>query len=382
MLAGPNGNTPVRYANPTITLHTEMGDLGDRFNADATIILQAAFDQWNNITTATINLNINQTLLQDVEIDQDNSASYIANYEDGINPVIYDDNGEYIDQFFPGNSNTILGFSGSAWTASTATYAEGFMLINGKIIHTDAELLLVFAHEAGHFFGIDHTQVNIDNQESYSALPRICTTTNNENYPLMYPFSCRATDSLHADDISAVSALYPAADINNSFGTLQGKFLDSAGNAILGANIWVINTTTGESYSVVSDYLMQTTGFYKLLLPAGNYTLHANSINSEFVEGSGVGPYSTSIFDLSFRAPHPITPVTYQSGADGDAVITVSANQTINIDFTSDGQLALPATNNDSDSGFADLFGATSPLMLLLVLLPLAIGRRLSNKAK
>ena len=382
MLAGPNGNTPVRYANPTITLHTEMGDLGDRFNADATIILQAAFDQWNNITTATINLNINQTLLQDVEIDQDNSASYIANYEDGINQVIYDDNGEYIDQFFPGNSNTILGFSGSAWTASTATYAEGFMLINGKIIHTDAELLLVFAHEAGHFFGIDHTQVNIDNQESYSALPRICTTTNNENYPLMYPFSCRATDSLHADDISAVSALYPAADINNSFGTLQGKFLDSAGNAILGANIWVINTTTGESYSVVSDYLMQTTGFYKLLLPAGNYTLHANSINSEFVEGSGVGPYSTSIFDLSFRAPHPITPVTYQSGADGDAVITVSANQTINIDFTSDGQLALPATNNDSDSGFADLFGATSPIMLLLVLLPLAIGRRLSNKAK
>ena len=378
VLAGPSGNTPVTYASPAVTLHTESGDLGVRPNAAATTILQAAIDKWNNVTTATINLNIDQTSLN-IEVNETNSESYITNFNDGINPVIYDNNGEYVDEYYGvGASDDILGFSGSAWIPSSATYVEGFMLINGKITHTDAELLLIFAHEAGHFFGIDHTQVNIDNQESFFGTPGMCETTSNENYPLMYPVGCRATDSLHADDISAVSALYPAASFNNSFGTLTGRFLDDAGNAILGANIWVINTTTGESYSVVSDYLMQSTGLYKLFLPAGNYTLHANSINSEFSEGSGVGPYATSITDLSFVTPHPIIPVTYQSDAGGDAVITISVNQTINIDFNSNGA-AVRQQSVDKGDSFSDLFGATSPLMLILFLLLLTIGRTMGR---
>lgn len=379
MLAGPSGNTPVTYANPSVTLHTESGDLGIRSNAAATTILQAAFDTWNNVTTATINLNIDKTSLN-IEVDETNSESLINNFDDGLNPVIYDYNGEYIDEYYGvGASNDILGFSGSAWLGSTATYVEGFTLINGKLTHTDAELLLVFAHEVGHFFGLDHTQVNIDNQESFYGIPGMCETTSNENYPLMYPVGCRATDSLHADDISAVSALYPAVSFNNSFGTLKGRFLDIAGNPILGANIWVINTATGESYSVVSDYLMQNTGFYKLFLPAGNYTLHANSINTEFSEGSGVGPYTTSITDLSFRAPHPITPVTYQSSTGGDAIITIAVNQTINIDFNSNGLFVTPPNSADEDDSFSDLFGATSPLMLILFLLALMVGRSMSR---
>lgn len=385
VLAGPSGNTPVTYASPSVTLHTESGGLGVRSNAAATTILQAGIDKWNHVTTATINLSIDQTSLN-IEVDETNSERYINNFNDALNPVIYDNNGAYIDNYYGvGASEDILGFSGSAWIPSSATYVEGFMLINGKITHTDAELLLIFAHEGGHFLGIDHTQVNIDNQESFFETPGMCETTSNENYPLMYPVGCRATDSLHADDISAFSALYPAVSFNNSFGTLTGRFLDDAGNAILGANIWVINTTTGQSYSVVSDYLMQNTGFYKLFLPAGNYTLHANSINSEFSEGSGVGPYTNSIFDLSFIAPHPITPVTYQSDAGGDAVITISVNQTINIDFDSNGAFVQPKSADEDDS-FSDLFGATSPLMLMLFLLPLTmgrtIGRRLSNKSK
>lgn len=380
VLAGPNGNTPVRYAEPTITLHTESGGLGIRSNAEVSTILQAAFGMWNNVTTATISLNIDRTSLN-YEVDETNIAELIANYQDGLNPVIYDYEGVYIDQYFgPGSSDLILGFSGaSAIFVSSATYVEGYMLINGKETYTDAELLFLLAHESGHFFGIDHSQLNIDNQESYFETPGLCTTTSRENYPLMYPYNCRNTSSPHADDISAASALYPTANINGNFGTLQGRFLDDVGNAILGANIWVINTTTGESYSVVSDYLMQNTGFYKLFLPAGNYTLHANSINSEFSKGSGVGPYATSITDLSFLAPHPITPVTYQSDAGGDAVITIAVNQTVNIDFNSNGAIVVPPNSADKGDSFSDLFGATSPFMLILFLLPLTMGRTFSR---
>lgn len=386
VLAGPSGNTPVAYGNPTVTLHTEKGGLGEggtrpRTNDEATFILQAAFDKWNSVSTASINLKINRALLLNVEIDASNAASYISDYNDNINPVIYDNNGEYIDLFFGvGASSETLGFSGSAWYETSATFAEGFILINGKIVHTDTELLLVFAHEAGHFFGIDHSQVNINNQESDSAFPGLCTTTSNESYPLMYPFSCRATSSLHADDISAVSALYPTASVSSTYGTLQGRFLDEAGNAILGANIWVINTTTGESYSVVSDYLKQGTGFYKIFLPAGNYTLHANSINVLFTEGSSVGPYALSPFDASFRAPHPITapfapPVTYQDETGNDEIISITVNQIVNVNFAPNGKAAILPSEGGSGNG---LFG-TSPLMLIFLMSLLFIGRRLSK---
>ena len=121
----------------------------------------------------------------------------------------------------------------------------------------------------------------------------------------MYPFVCRDVESLHADEVSAISALYPTDQIyNNNFGILQGNFVDESGYAILGANIWAENTATGEAISIVSDYLKQGNGFYKLYLPPGNYTLHANSINELFNGGSSVGPYAFH-YPIIFYCPSP-----------------------------------------------------------------------------
>ncbi len=79
---------------------------------------------------------------------------------------------------------------------------------------------------------------------------------------------------------------------------------------VLGANVWARELTSGKVYSVVSDYLLQGSGHFRLLLPAGTYTLHAESIDAGFTGGSGVGPYAATATDVSFRAPHPIAPVT------------------------------------------------------------------------
>ena len=383
VIAGPDGNTAVTYQNPAITVHVENGDLGVFSNAVAVTLMQEAFDIWSNVGTATVSLNIDQAVLN-FEVDQDNAETYLPtadendpnpdlNEDDNINPIIFDDDGQIIDMYLgAGQSDFIIGFAQSISTTTGAYFLEGFAVINGKNTTSDNALKLLLSHEIGHFFGLDHSQVNIDNREP----PPFCDNPNREDYPLMYPIRCRITVSLHSDDISAVSALYPTADINDNFGVLEGRFVDNDSIAILGANIWAENTTTGETYSIVSDYLLQNTGYYKLLLPAGNYTLHANSINTEFFDISAVGPYATTASDISFSDPHPITAVTYQGSTEGsDEVVTISTNNTTTINFSITGESVVFSNPDDGDDSFADLFGAISHITLLMMTALLMFGR-------
>jgi hypothetical protein len=91
--------------------------------------------------------------------------------------------------------------------------------------------------------------------------------------------------------------------VNANYGTLTGTLTTTGGTPVLGGNIWAQETTTGKTYSVVSDYLAQGTGFFKLLLPPGAYTLHVGAIHSTFTGGSSVGPYSETAAGASFQAP-------------------------------------------------------------------------------
>ena len=381
-----NDNAPVVYPNSNITLHVENGDLGTLSNAGATTLLQEAVNLWNDVSTSTINLSIDQTQIT-LDINETNFETYMPTLDgselndgDNLNPVIFDDDGKIIEQIFGVGQTGLLGFAGLFTNSETGNFIEGFILINGAISGSNTKIKLTLTHEAGHFIGLDHSQININNEESSSELPFLCFTTEPENYPLMYPFGCRLTDNLHADDISAVSALYPSTDLNDHFGTLQGTFVDESGNAILGANIWTEDTTSGKTYSIVSDYLKQGTGFYRLLLPAGTYTLHANSINTIFTAGSSVGPYAIDNTDVSFSDPHPITEITYFGNEDNpdDEIITLTTNETLNISFSNIGA-RVKSTNNDSDGddSIADLFGSLSPLTLIMLALTIVLLRRL-----
>jgi len=394
ILEGPTGTTPVTYQNPAITLHVENGTLGNLTNFEADALVTDAFALWNDVDTSTINLAIDQIQLQNIDIDINNFDSYLPttnysefNADDNLNPIVYDNNGEIIDAFFGvGASNHTIGFAASIFSSGTSYFKEGYAVINGKDLNlTETIFKLLITHEIGHFFGLDHTQVNIDNRETDFGSPSICSTTSHENYPVMYPFICRNVNSLHSDDISALSSLYPAADINSHFGILQGRFVDDVGLPILGANIWAENTTTGETFSVVSDYLTQSNGFYKMLLPAGSYTLHANSINPLFNGGSGVGPYTYNLNDVSFQSPHPIGEVDYQGTTDdgNEGVITINNGETLNINFSSSGSLVqLISSDGDEDDSISDLFGAASHLTLWLLATLLLLGRRYSGKIR
>lgn len=383
VLEGPNGNTPVTYAIPAITLNIESGNLGLLSNAEAVTLFNDAFNLWNNVNSSRINLIADTTQIT-ADINFNNFESFLPNVDgtifhadDNLNPVVFDNDGQIIDAFFGSNaSDFTIGFSASILTRGASNFDEGYVVINGKDLGLpDITFRLLVAHEIGHFFGLDHSQVNINNTESDFAAPLFCRGASSRNqYPIMYPIACRNDNSLHIDDIVAVSVLYPEININDNFGILNGQFLSASGNAILGANIWAQNIITGDVISIVSDYLKQNNGFFELYLPAGTYTLHANSINTEFVAGSGVGPYSRNSSDASFITPHPIADVTYQGdNAPNDEVIVISANQTVTINFTNTGAIIVPPVpkNSDNGGGLSDIFGATSYTTLLLLFAPL-----------
>jgi hypothetical protein len=155
--------------------------------------------------------------------------------------------------------------------------------------------------------------------------------------------------------------------------------VDLGNNPILGANLWLKNTLTGETYSIVSDYLLQSTGFFSVYLPAGDYTLHANSINSIFFGASSVGPYSYLETDPSFQSPHPIAAVSFQGNTPGfEQSITVTTGQGTQVKFvidgsgeTSAGTIINPVAAKSSSSS-----GAFSLQLVLAALTILVFMRR------
>ena len=305
-----SSGVPLKYpGSGLVTLNYDGGGvLGARSKAQADAIVTNAVSLWTNVNTATVTLARGADLAGDVTVA--NVSAYMDNFSDGLNPVIYDTDGSIVDALLgTGQKSYVLGFAGSAYSLSPCQYVEGRAVINGSIAVTDSSMTVVIAHEVGHLIGLDHTQ--LDGAQGLTT----------SNYPLMYPIAYRSLISLHDDDISAVSSLYPDTTFNSVYGQVSGNLRASGGvTPVLGANVWAQEVTTHKVYSVVSDYLMQGNGYFKLSLPAGTYTLHAEAIDSQFTGGSGVGPYSdTYPTSASFQPPlysgsTPMAPVTLGGG--------------------------------------------------------------------
>ncbi len=388
-VGGPGGHTPVTYSNPHIVFNIETGNLGSTSNKAADTLMQQAFALWNKVPTSTILLSQGADI--PVDINLSNYQQYLTKPSNGLNPVVYDTDGSIINAFLgKQQSNNTVGLAVSRFTQN-GHYINGYVIINGKSLPgiTALDFKLIITHELGHFIGLDHTQTNITDSERATGYPAFCTTRLPDQYAVMYPFICRQTATLHADDISAVSALYPTADIKQHYGEINGFFVDPTGKAILGANIWAQNIKTGKAYSTVSDYLRNNNGFYQLFVPAGDYTLHANSINPEFTAGSGVGPYANTAFDKSFQPPFPINAVSYQTGTPSTGnVITIKNSETIHINFNSNGLTAIPKNTNRGSGNLRSPIpsvtgspssggsGQVAPLSLLLITLWLSFARQ------
>ena len=329
--------TPTKYpGSGTVTLHYDQGGLGSRSKVQMDALVTAAVALWTDVPTASLVIQRGADL--PVDVSASNATSYLTNFGDGLNPVIYDSDGSLIDALYGLNArNSILGFAGSASKVSGAgcVYTEGRAVISGALSLSDEVLKNVLAHEVGHLVGLDHTQIN-----SAQGLP-----TN--RYPLMYPTAYRTLPSLHEDDAAALTDLYPNAEVSRVFGEISGTFTQPQGTPILGANLWAQDRLSGKTFSSVSGYRQLGTGEFKLLLPEGTYTLHAEAIRSAFTAGSSVGPYSETSGDASFQPPLysggiPMAPLAF--GNSSPTPISIQPGCTVRLNFRFDGTGTLQSS--------------------------------------
>jgi len=358
-------------------------------NSTANARVQAMFQVWEDVSSSTVAFDRAGPLLTTGAFGGGNvdtvtefdavEASCNPNHPQAQNPIVYDQDGTLFTAL--GFSSGVIGFAGpctistdgikNSITAALAALNGKFRdgdFANGEL--TDNEFDAVFIHEFGHFFGLDHSQINVNCLGG-------CADFSDDSFglPTMFPFllsGLEETSGVHpartlsTDDIAWVSRLYPAGSFSSSFGTIQGVIFFSDGTTPgQGFNVIArqvddpgtstVNESRRVAVSVVSGYLFtanrgQTVtgdnntgdffgsrntsliGFYEIPgLPPGSYTVEIEAINGAFVGGSGVGP----IADLGFQFPLPGPPEFFNNGesdtdnpADSNPVV-VSAGGTV-----------------------------------------------------
>ena len=351
-----NGRSIVYQSSDfPVPYHPDQGDLGDFSNGQATTMVNTCFQTWQGVSTATITFQ-NEGQLP-VDVTSTNYSSYLDDFSDGINPIIFDSDGSIIDaEYGAGASDSIIGFAGSAYNTSTGYYVEGLAVLNGKFstIFTDDQFKATFFHEFGHLLGLDHTQINLQYVHDSN-------TTNDIYIPTMNPTATDDDTSLanpNPDDKAAITLLYPASSVNTVYGKIEGTVTWKNGQPVLGANVVAVKIGDEDmnQFSSVSDYHRQHNGIFEMYLTPGDYKLFIEPISQSFTGGSSVGPYADDLNQPSFS--NPVTK-EYYNGEDESANeedlsafvdVTILAGETVsNIDFIAE-STSLTTTSSTTSS--------------------------------
>jgi hypothetical protein len=310
--AGPlvvNGaGVALRWTVSPVPYHPDRGRLGALDNTAATAFIADRFAAWEAVPSAAIAFTDAGTLPVDVKAS--NYTSFIDAC-DGVSPIIFDDDGSITDDLLGiGARDVILGFaSPDCGDTAAGTITEAVAVLNGRFVDgistasnpevSVADFGAVFLHEFGHFFNLDHSQVNL--VEAFDGNP-----SNDDVIPTMFPFLVNGAEaaSLALDDVASVSALYPAPSFATQTGSIHGRILRAGGAGFQGA--YVVARAVGQPRHVAvgaasgARYIPDSpggpppevlVGTYEIDgLPPGTYTIEVEPIDRRFTGGSSVGP--------------------------------------------------------------------------------------------
>ncbi len=248
---GPPGQPFLWSAATEVQYRTDGGNLGILSNSTANQRVAGMFQVWEDVPTAVIGFNRAGNLLTSGAFgDGDVNTASEFNAVDGScgngqqSPIIYDTDGSLFASL--GLPLGVIGFAGPCALSSDGHIVSAVAALNGNFRDgagpsfgepelTDNEFDAVFIHEFGHFFGLDHSQINL-NCMSNSNCPNFSDDA--FGLPTMFPFlisglqespGVHPARTLSMDDIAWVSRLYPTAGFNSSFGSITGTIFFSDG---------------------------------------------------------------------------------------------------------------------------------------------------------
>ena len=221
-------------------------------------ITQFAFDQWGNVPTAVFKAKIAGTIEYKTGIADVTGANAAQFYEkeNGYGFwVLYDTNGDILEDYFGVPKWAVLGIAFPEWADESGRITEATALLNGWYVDaadTDGNRVAgVFTHEFGHAINLSHSQVNgplvyssypFDGYRRYPGVPGCVDpvyasdwyddTVNRADPAIietMYPFidtfgniGKEQSTVTHPDDVAAISNLYPTPAYLSGRGSVSG----------------------------------------------------------------------------------------------------------------------------------------------------------------
>ena len=222
----PATRTPFTW-QPAAFFNVENGRLNANIdNATALTSVVNSFLAWEAIPTATLTYTDGGPLVDPgtglpIDVDETNIFSVFPPLPDGQSPIVFDDDGILFALL--GLPPGVLGFASPEFITVGAPFVilEGFAFLNGSAFGPDLDFAeAVMVHEFGHFSNLAHSVVNgqsiffgddtspspFDPLGFGPAPPDSIETM----YPFLDPAIARFQKTPHADDIAALSTIYPA----------------------------------------------------------------------------------------------------------------------------------------------------------------------------
>lgn len=281
-------------------------------------LVDAALSEWEGVTEANVffdkrDLGVAVDDSNVCDFFNDASACPSGPLDDGTNPLVIDEDGSIVSDFFSASAKfTTLGFASIIGTESghpeNAIKGEAVFnaaCLNGVEIQpgcgsaglsfTDDDFTSFIVHEIGHFLGLDHSQVNLaEAKDSDSSNDNLITTM----YPQFLIGNGANFKTPEKDDRVGLAQLYPAANFASTTWSISGTAFNAAGTKQLQcANIVARNVADPrvDAISALSgDFSPPGTadGTFTILglTPGATYTLDFEPIDPGATGASGYTP--------------------------------------------------------------------------------------------